>query len=58
MKLKKKLILRQNLKQKIAIKIIRTKIDPPLIFGLTNVNSKKRRENSGDKEKTMSTPIS
>lgn len=36
---------------------MRTKIDPPLIFGLTSVNSKKRRENKGDKGKTMSTSI-
>lgn len=49
--IKKKLILRQNLKQKIKIKIIRIKINPPLIFYLTNMNFKKRRENRGDKEK-------
>jgi len=28
----------------------------PLIFGLTNVNPNKRRENREDKEKTISTP--
>lgn len=58
MKLKKKLISRQDLKQKITIKIIKTKIDPPLIFDFTNMNFKKKRENRGDKKKTMSTPIS
>jgi len=37
---------------------MRTKIDPPLIFDLTNMNIKKIRKNRGDKKKTMSTPIS
>jgi hypothetical protein len=36
---------------------MRTKIDPPLIFDLTNMNIKKIRKNRGDKKKTMSTPI-
>jgi predicted DNA-binding antitoxin AbrB/MazE fold protein len=57
-KIKKKINFKTGSKIKIAIKIIRTKIDPPLIFDLTNVNIKKIRKTRGDKKKTMSTPIS
>jgi len=57
-KIKKKINFKTGSKIKIAIKIIRTKIDPSLIFDLTNVNIKKIRKNRGDKKKTISTPIS